>query len=185
MAVYYADPSYRAKLSEIQKNKLPPSETARLNMSKASKGKSKSPEAVKNMSLGMKKYYQNPNAIKKRSEQSKVTNARPEVKAKIKKALTGKKRSIETKDKIKKASIIRCQDEKYLEKQSISQSRRWANNPATWWNNGVTSKRSVESPGINWTLGRLNFGTWWTNGKTSKISKGCPGPEWLPGRKLK
>ena len=160
MAPYYADPKYREKLSQSQKNKAPPTDQARANMSKAGKGKQKSQEARKNISAGMQKYLQCPEVRKKRSEQSKISNARPEVKAKIKKALTGRIISDETKRKFKIAAKTRCQDPTYIQKQSISQSGRWETYPATWWNNGVSSKRSVLCPGPEWLPGRITFGTW-------------------------
>ncbi len=161
-----------------------PTEDTRKKLSNASKGKPKSHHHRKNISAGVKKYLADPDARLQRSAQSKLCNARPEVRQKIAQALTGKKRSDETRENIKRAAIKRCADPKYLESQSISQTKRWQENPAIWWNNGVKNIRSVDQPGEDYQPGRISFGTWWTNGQKSVMSIECPGDGWSPGRKL-
>jgi hypothetical protein len=185
MARHYSDLAYCKKLSQIQKNKPAPSETARLNMSKSGKGKKKSEQHANNISQGLKTLFNDPVMRAKRRIQSQITNGRQEVRDKISNALKGIQRSDETKLKCKMAARARCQDPTYLQKQSVSQSRRWETDPATWWNNGVSSKRSVLCPGPEWLPGRITFGTWWTNGTQSVMSKACPGPDWIPGRKMR
>lgn len=149
------------------------------------KGKPITPTHALNISKGLKKRFEDPQARLERSIQSTETNNRPEVKTKIKQALTGLKRSDENKLNCKKAAQERVKDPVYLERQSVSQTARWTETPAKWWNNGVKSMRSVECPGPEWKTGRVSFGSWWTNGHKSVMSIECPGDGWSPGRRLK
>jgi hypothetical protein len=175
---------YRLKNIESQKQRRHP-EVTRLKMSKSHSGIPNSESHSNNISAGLKKRFEDPAARLQRSIQATETNNRPEVKSKIQQALTGIQRSEETKQRNKLAAQKRVKDPKYLERQSVSQTQRWEENPATWWNNGEKSVRSVEQPGPEWKPGRVNFGTWWTNGKKSVMSVMCPGDGWSPGRKLK
>lgn len=177
-------PDYRAKNIESQKQRTHPEET-KLKMSESGSGVPNSETHNQNISAGLKKRFEDPAARLERSIQATETNGRPEVKAKIQRALTGLKRSEETKQRNKLAAQKRVKDPEYLERQSVSQTQRWEENPATWWNNGEKSVRSVEQPGPEWKPGRVNFGTWWTNGQKSVMSVMCPGDGWSPGRKVK
>ena len=55
-----------------------------------------------------------------------------------------------------------------------------------WWNNGAENTRSIDCPGENWTLGRLNLpdsftAIWWNNGEKSVRSVNSPGENWVRG----
>lgn len=177
-------PDYRTKNIESQKRRTHP-EVTKLKMSESRSGVPNSETHNQNISKGLKKRFEDPQARLERSIQSTETNNRPEVKDKIKQALTGLKRSEENKLNYKKAAQERVKDPVYLERQSVSQTARWAETPAKWWNNGVKSMRSVECPGPEWKTGRVSFGSWWTNGHKSVMSIECPGDGWSPGRRLK
>lgn len=179
----WKNPVYRAKNIESQKKRTH-SEESRRKMSLAGKGVPNSPTTNKNISESLKKRFQDPAERKKRSQQSKSCNSRSEVRQKISAALTGIKRTDATKQKSSLAAKRRVQDPGYLAKQSVAQSKRWEENPAVWWNNGQSNKRSVESPGPEWSPGRISFGTWWNNGHSTKMSVECPGDGWLPGRRI-
>ena len=55
-----------------------------------------------------------------------------------------------------------------------------------WWNNGIETVRSLQSPGENWVQGRLdvpvNFTAfWWNDGVTCVRSINSPGKGWTRG----
>jgi hypothetical protein len=177
-------PDYRQKNCASQRRKAPPSPEARLILSLAGKGIANSTEHNENISKGLKQLFTNPDARLKRSEQSTKCNARPEVRHKIAQALTGIKRSDATRQKSRSAAQKRVQNPEYLEAQRISQTKRWQECPATWWNNGIKNIRSVDKPGEEFQPGRISFGTWWTNGQKSVMSIECPGDGWSPGRRI-
>jgi hypothetical protein len=177
-------PEARKRNVEAQLKRGPTKDTTKVKMSLASKGKSKSKQHAQNISIGRKKLLADPVIRNKFRMQITMSHSRQEVRDKIRRALTGQKRSEETKKKCSVAAKTRCADPGYLAKQSYSQSKRWEENPATWWNNGEKSCRSVECPGAEWVPGRLSPGTWWNNGSSSQMSKDCPGPEWIPGRRI-
>lgn len=180
----WARPDYRTKNIESQKQRTHP-EVTKLKMSVSGSGVPNSETHNQNISAGLKKRFEDPAARLERSIQATETNGRPEVKAKIQRALIGLKRSDEIKLNCKKAAQKRVKDPVYLANQSTAQTRRWEEKPATWWNNGEKSVRSVDQPGPEWKPGRASFGTWWTNGSVSVMKVACPGPEWSPGRRIK
>lgn len=57
--------------------------------------------------------------------------------------------------------------------------------PRNWWNNGSIMRLCSESPGPDWTEGRIAGGSkdlhWWTNGIDNTCSRSSPGPEWHKG----
>lgn len=175
-------PEARKRNSEAQLKKSPMSDTTKLKMSLASKGKPKSVAHAQNISAGMKELLSSPDMRQKRSIQTTKSHSGQEMRDKISQALTGKKRSEQTKQKYKEAAKVRCSDPVYLAKQSSSQTKRWQRNPASWWNDGARSCRAVEKPGDEWMPGRINPGKWWSNGQRSIMSQNCPGPGWTPGR---
>lgn len=139
---------------QAQKNRSKVSWETREKLSKALKDKPKSKEHALNISKGLKNHFVDSNSRLKRSIQSTETNSRPEVKEKIRKSLTGTKRSLETRQRNKEAAILRCSNSEYLEKQSQSQKIRWKNNPQKWWTNGESNARRSDSPGEGWYMGR-------------------------------
>lgn len=77
---------------------------------------------------------------------------------------------------------------KPLKNKSKEAKSRSGHKGTSWWNNGSTNKRSVESPGAGWIRGFAapSSGSkgmrWWNNSVKSVLSLNPPGPEWVLGR---
>jgi hypothetical protein len=93
------------------------------------------------------------------------------------------------------ARITKCVnwEASVIDKIGAVKSKHWLNGHGSkfdttgtlWWNNGVTNKCAVESPGPEWHLGMIVVPlSWWNNGIEETKAIGCPGNEWQKGRLL-
>lgn len=145
----------KAHFSLIRKGRTPPN-----------KGKSPSPETKARQKL----------AASRKKPQSEFT------KEKIRLTLTGRKRPADVCAKISATKKGKPSQKGWKHSDATKQLFGDLVRGSHYWNNGVDIKRSVECPGPDYVLGRLNKNEkYWNNGTIMKKSNQCPGEGWHLG----
>lgn len=137
----HADPEYKKKYMEGRK-KMPPQTQEQIAKRAASNtGKKRTEETKKKMSDALKGRVNGPLS--------------EETKKKLSVALSGENNPFYGKTHSKEAmAIISSKISATMKGRTPKNIEQFTCKGMKWWNNGMTSKRSMECPGSDWNLGR-------------------------------